>query len=244
MRRTGPGVVAVTVTVALGLCVASACSSTRSSRGAATSEAGPTDAGVDAPLACPPSLDEWVPPPYHHAQPPQAACSTLMINDFYNSCLGASESSNACAQNWGAGEDTAHSLCQACLITPTSATTWGPLVDYGSGNGQGTVSVNVAGCVELLDPSHDSCATSVQQADECQHQACDPTCPVTDSTSFANWEACVGAAAAGPCATYLASAACVNAEDAGPAATCVSGPDFQTEFIDIATVFCGGGDGD
>jgi hypothetical protein len=234
MRTTGAAGI-----VALVLAVASACSS-KGDHAAVSSDAGPSDAGPDAPLACPPTLDDWVAPAYHHAQTIEAVCSLLMVNDFYNSCLSASATSNACAQNWGAGEDMEHTLCQACLITPSSETTWGPLVDYGNGSGQGTVSVNVAGCVELLDPTHATCATSVQQADECQHAACDPSCPVTDSTSFSNWQACVDAAATGPCGTYLSSAACVNAEDAGPAAACVSGPDFETEFIDIATVFCSG----
>ena len=118
--------------------------------------------------------------------------------------------------------------------------TWGPLVNYGDASGNGTVSVNVAGCVELLDPSKlGHRATSVQQADVCQHQACDPVCPVTDETSFANWQACINAASQTSCLSYLMSAACVNSEDAGPAATCVDGPDFESEFINIATVFCG-----
>jgi len=225
---------------ALAVALVAACSSKPGPVGA-TSDGGPRDAGADATLACPPSsLDEWVAPAYHPAQPKESVCSALLINDFYNSCLGPSASSGACAQSWGAGEDTAHTLCQACLITPSSGVTWGPLVDYGNGSGQGTVSVNVAGCVELLDPARVTCATSVQQADECQHQACDAICPVSDDTSFANWQACIGAAANGPCLGYLMSAGCVTSEDAGPAATCVSGTDFESEFIDIATVFCGG----
>jgi len=226
--------------VTLALAIA-ACSSKGGSHGPGP-DGGAFDGGFDAaPLVCPPApLDEWVPPAYHSAQAVQHACSTLMINDFYNSCLGPSSSSGACAQDWGAGEDVAHSVCQACLITPSTSTTWGPLVNYGSAGGTGTVSVNVAGCVELLDASKQSCAASVQLADECQHEACDATCPVTDATAFANWQQCIGAASQTSCLGYLTSAACVNAEDAGPAATCVTGADFETEFIDIATVFCGG----
>jgi hypothetical protein len=238
MRRTAGTVIVAALAVA-------ACSS-KASRSGGPSDGGPTDGGFEAgPLACPPgSLDEWAVPAYRHAQPKESVCSTLLINDFYDSCLGPSATSSSCAENWGAGEDMAHQLCQACLITPSTDTTLGPLINYGDGSGQGTVSVNVAGCVELLDPSKVPCATSVQQADECQHQACDPVCPVMDATSFADWQACVGAAAQTTCASYLASAACVNAEDAGPAATCVGGADFETEFVDIATVFCGGSGGD
>jgi hypothetical protein len=95
--------------------------------------------------------------------------------------------------------------------------------------------------VEILDPSQLVCATSVQQADECQHAACDAVCPVTDMTSFDDWQACINASAQGGCLPYLQAAACVNAEDAGPAAVCVTGQTFEDQFFDIATVFCGGG---
>lgn len=235
-RRADPGQGLVVALVIVG------CSSPRSS-------GQPQDAAVDdaldvAVLGCPPApLDEWTPPAYHPAQPMESVCSALFISDFYSSCVGPSQSSTACAQTWGSGADAAHLLCEACLVTPTSSPTWGPLVNYGSASGTGTVSVNVAGCVELLDPSKLGCATSVQQADECQHQACDVTCPVTDATSFARWQACIDTAAATSCLGSLTAAACVNAEDAGPAATCVSGADFETQLADIATVFCGSGGG-
>ena len=202
----------------------------------------------DAPLACPPaSLDEWRADTTHHAQAVQpSACDANLLNDYFASCLGPNASPETCNQGWGAGEDPAHATCQNCLVTAASSSVWGPLVDYGTGadgGAGGTVSVNVAGCVEILDPSQLTCVASVQQADECQHAACDPGCPVRDSASFADWQACIGAAAAGECAGYLQSAACVNGEDAGPAAPCVAGQTFQDQFFAIARVFCGGGGG-
>jgi hypothetical protein len=202
---------------------------------------GGSDGGLDAgPLVCPPApLDEWTPPAYIHAQAVQHVCTTAMLQDFYTSCLGPMQSATACGLNWGAGEDVAHSVCQACIITPSSGMTLGPLINYGNGSGSGTVSVNVAGCVELLDPSKESCAASVQLADECQHAACDATCPVTDETAFLNWQACTNAASQTSCAADVTAAGCVNAEDAGPAATCLSGADFQSQFLAIAPVFCG-----
>jgi hypothetical protein len=228
--------------LACGVAIAAVACSSGGSSGA---EGGAGDGGpTDAHLACPPaSLDEWTVPPYHPAQAREpTACSALLLNDFYQSCLGPASSNDACQQGWGAGADTAHQTCESCLLTPTSASAWGPLVSYGAagdaGTG-GTVSVNVAGCVEILDPSQVSCATAVQQADECQHQACDATCPVTDSTSFGDWQACVAAAAQGECSGHLQAAACVNGEDAGPAAACVDGQSFEDQFLAIATVFCG-----
>jgi len=179
----------------------------------------PIDAGdASVHLACPPSaLGAWQPTTYHHANVALPnACTAALIADFYSSCLGPGASSTTCDPSWGSGEDTAHQDCQTCLVTPSTAESWGPLVEYGS-----TVSLNVAGCVELLDPGAPgvSCATAVQQADECEHQACDATCPVTDDTSFANWRACVAASATGACATYTGAAGCAQSEaDAGPAA--------------------------
>jgi hypothetical protein len=224
--------------------VLAACSGGSSRAG--QDDGAPGDGGADAPRACPPqALDEWSAPPYHPAQARQpTACSALLINDFYQSCLGPTSSTDACEQGWGAGADTAHQTCEACLVTDSSASAWGPLVNYGGaatgdGGSGGTVSVNVAGCVETLDPSQVTCATAVQQADACQHRACDAACPVTDAKSFGDWQACVAAAAQGECLAYLEAAACVNAEDAGPAAACVDGQSFADQFLAVATVFCG-----
>jgi hypothetical protein len=198
------------------------------------------DAGDAGPaLACPPaSLGSWKASPYHHASAAQpAACTTALIADFYASCLGPSASTTACNPTWGTGEDTAHQTCQGCLVTPESAATWGALVSFGS-----TVSLNVAGCIELLDPGAPgvTCATFVQQADECEHRACDATCPVTDDASFANWRACVSAAGTSVCAAYAGPAGCAQSQhDAGPALRCVNGATFEEQYAAIAAVFCG-----
>jgi hypothetical protein len=215
------------------------------------------DAGeAAAPLACPPAaLSSWQPTAYHHASAAQpAACTAALIADFYTSCLGPAASPAACNPAWGSGEDSVHQTCQSCLVTPESAATWGSLVAFGS-----TVSLNVAGCIELLDPGATgvACATSVQEADECEHQACDATCPVTDDASFADWRACVSASAAGVCARYTGPASCATSlaggvdggqggeggqtgqSDAGPALRCVNGASFGDQFTAIAAVFCG-----
>jgi hypothetical protein len=211
---------------------------------------GPVDAAIDAgagetgaseagPTCQPATLDEWMPAAYHHAQPAQAAaCTSALVADFYASCLGPTASGSACDQNWGCGddggciEDVAHATCQRCLVTPSTNPTWGPIVDYGA-----TVSVNVAGCIELLDPANTACATSVQQADECEHEACDTACP-----ALADFDSCVAVADEGPCATYAQGSACQAMEaDGGPASACVAGATFGELFAAAAKVFCGGG---
>jgi hypothetical protein len=142
-----------------------------------------------------------------------------------------------CDPAWGSGQDAVHQACQDCLVTPVSAATWGAVIQFGP-----TVSLNVGGCIEMLDPgpSGVACATSVQQADDCEHKACDATCPVTDDASFANWKACVSASASGTCASYTAAAACASRQelDAGPAARCINAPTFQDQFTAIGQVFC------
>jgi hypothetical protein len=230
------GIACAAVACAAGAACGS--SSAHGGGGGGDGGAGISDGGADAPLACPPApLDEWVAPGYRHAQARQPlACGAGLIQDFYASCLGPAATNDGCNQSWGAGEDLTHQTCQNCLVTASGATAWGPLVNYGT-----TVSVNVAGCIELLDPSQASCAASVQAADVCQHQACDGACAVdpADPTSFGTWQACVAATAQGECNAYLASAACAGSEDAGPAAPCVDGKTFADDFLAIAAVFCG-----
>jgi hypothetical protein len=180
----------------------------------------------------PAPLGSWA-PTHHGAQPAQAsACTAAMIADFYASCLAPSANGSACDQSWGSGEDLAHATCQNCLVTPSSNLTWGPVVNYGS-----SVSVNVAGCIELRDPGSAACATSVQQADECEHQACDAPCP-----ALADFESCVAAVDQGACATYSQGAMCEASEaDGGPAQACVAGATFEDLFTVAASVFCAGG---
>jgi hypothetical protein len=231
--------------LALGgaLALAAGCGGGGSASGPPNPDAGGDGPVADAPvtLACPPAaLGSWQPPPYRHASPVQpTACTAALIADFYASCLGPMASAAACDASWGNNQDATHQTCQSCLVTPVTAATWGAVVQFGSG---ATVSLNVGGCIELLDANATggvACATSVQQADECEHKACDATCPVTDDASFADWKACIAAASAGACAAYTAAAGCARSElDAGPAARCISGAAFQDQFTAIASVFC------
>jgi hypothetical protein len=184
----------------------------------------------------PSSLAGWMPPSYQHAQPAQAAaCTSALIDDFYASCLGPGASTSACDQNWGSpdsGEDLAHATCEECLVTASTSPTLGPVVNYGT-----TVSVNVAGCIELLDPTNLACARSVQQADECEHQACDTPCPALGA-----FESCVTAADKGACASYVQAATCQGSEaDGGAARACAAGASFGDLFAAAARAFCGGG---
>jgi hypothetical protein len=186
----------------------------------------------------PADLGSWTPPAYHNAQPAQAAaCTTALIDDFYASCLGPTGSESACDESWGSStEDITHATCQECLVTQSSSPMWGPIVNYETSTEGDVVSVNVAGCIELLDPMKVACAMSVQEADECDHQACDTTCP-----GLADFDSCVMVADQGACAPFVKGATCQAAEaDGGAAAACVRGMTFEDRFVAVAEVFCGG----
>src|SRR5579884_54942 len=126
MRGMGRSSVLVGAVAAL-VAVAAACSGGASSGPQASGDASaPADGAiVDAPLACPPaSLGGWTPAVHPPQAPQPTACSALLVNDFYQSCLGPASSSDACEQSWGAGADAAHQLCEACLVTPSTASAW------------------------------------------------------------------------------------------------------------------------
>jgi hypothetical protein len=228
---------AISAFLAVGAAFAAACG------GGSPTAPVASDGGGDAPasLACPPAtLGSWQPAPYHHANAAQPnACTAALIADFYAACLGPMASAATCDPTWGSGQDAAHQACETCLLTPVSATSWGAVIQFGNK----TVSLNVGGCIELLDSGAGgagvACATSVQQADGCQHKACDATCPVTDDTSFANWKACVSASETSVCASYTSAAGCDRVElDAGPAARCINAQTFEEQFVAIGEVFC------
>jgi hypothetical protein len=208
-----------------------------------SNKSGPSDAATDAPSDAPPAcspapLGSWMPPPYAHAASPRpSACPPSFIVSYYEDCLGPNASNSGCNATWYTGADLPHATCVACLVTKSTSTQWGPIIDYGGG----TLSMNVAGCIELLDPQRASCAMAVQQADECPHQACDTACPVNpnDQESFTKWQSCQVYADQNECSTFEQAGQCEGSEDAGPAAACVVGMSFQDLYNAIAPVFCG-----
>jgi hypothetical protein len=201
----------------------------------------PDSPGDDADSGCPTPADitGWTPPAYHPATgSDQGKCTDAFISAYFTDCLGPTATQATCAP-WGTSGDAAHKACAQCLLTLSTAAKYGPLVEY-----KGVVNANIAGCIELKDPTNGvACATAVQQSEECDHAACDPVCPVKDDPSFQLWLQCVQAAEAGQCKPYADKAACANAEqDGGPAAACF--PGANAKFIDyydvLAPIFCGG----
>jgi MYXO-CTERM domain-containing protein len=202
--------------------------------------------GDDGGLVCPapaPIPASYTPPAYVHAAPHQNACSQQLIADYYAQCLDSASTAQSCAP-WTNGPDAAHQACLACLVTPTTASAYGPVVQTTLGN----IIVsepNLAGCIELADPAGLACATKLQDRTDCDDEACAAQCPVTDDPSFQLWQTCLDNAdqAAGSCQAYYDATSCAASEmpDGGVAEACfptTANPTFEDDYNALAPVFC------
>jgi hypothetical protein len=167
--------------------------------------------------------------------PIQGALATDCFNDAatYASCAGFADA------GFDAGVDT--NACLACLVSPEDSDAgYGAVV-------QGVVPVlNVAGCIQLGDPSDAgyTCAAAVQAAWACAEYACKSSCPVSDDPSRAAYVACTELAATGVCSAYTQLAqACVAAEVDGGSPTvamyCFDGANDAGETLTLLDFFCG-----
>jgi hypothetical protein len=197
------------------------------------------DAAADAGSVCPPAdVSTFVPPAYRPAHRQAGACSSRQIADFYDLCLDENTSSSGwCASEFGATGTTANRACAACILTPDTAATLGPVLGRGD-----HVDLNVAGCFELSGSS--SCAQQIEANRACGVAACMSNCPVTDEPSFAAYEACLAQASQTGCSSFATqAAACTGgAADGGAASACVGGPNdgFREGYFSIVPLFCGG----
>jgi MYXO-CTERM domain-containing protein len=235
-------------TWALGLAVVGTMTAPCAWAADAGSDAG-TDAGDDggdAGLVCPapaPIAASFTPPAYVHAAPHQNACSQQLIADYYTQCLGSAATAQTCAP-WTNAPDAAHQACVACLVTPATASAYGPVVQTTFGNIIVSES-NLAGCIELADPAGLACATALQDRTDCDEAACTTQCPIVDDASFLQWQTCENNAdnAASSCGAYFQATSCAASEmpDGGVAAACfpaAANPTFEDDYGAIAPVFC------
>jgi hypothetical protein len=225
----------------------------------------PTEAGMDAGLdaheagCAPPSIAGFMVPPYVHANPQTIACNGLGNSDledhwFAQQCFGDAATYQSCqsfasSSPGDAGPEAGPVItdpgCAACLVTPQ-------LTDAGYGPGiQGPVVVpNLAGCIELADPSDGglSCAMAVQAAAACVEYACQSACPtVMDNATAALFVACTQTAGATVCSSYTqAATACIADEigDGGASSNlnvldnCFSSSDPAVQYAQLAAFFC------
>jgi hypothetical protein len=199
-----------------------------------SSGGGSGGSGGSSSAACPIPADVsgWLPPEYRHAKTGQS-CTAAQIAAYANACAAGGVTSGPCT-DWRAA--AANLDCVSCLESSAAQDTWGPVVRFG-----GVVSGNAAGCIELTDPANTACPSATQAWLLCEHQACDPVCPVTDAASFDLWRSCAQTANGDQslCGTYAAGAVCAQI-DSGPSAVCdlwsyASLADFVRA---VAPVFC------
>jgi hypothetical protein len=196
----------------------------------------------DAASACEPgNVASYHPDAYHPASGPwQGLCVPGAGGDpiklFYDQCLGAEASSDACNQF-----REANAACVACILTPDTAAKYGPILDHGT-----FVTANVAGCIELAgdqepDASEVPCAKAVQALAGCELAACEANCAVHDAASLTAYDTCATDAEEGGCEPYATAVTCANSEGEASAlgAACVA--DFQTFYDVVVPAFCGVG---
>jgi hypothetical protein len=102
------------------------------------------------------------------------------------------------------------------------------------------VQSNVAGCIELTEPSLLSCAEGAEAQSACEAAACAANCPVdaSDPSTLAAYNACAAAADANVCAYPAASCLAVTDAEAGPYTACLASS--FADFYDYAVpIFCG-----
>jgi hypothetical protein len=194
-----------------------------------------TEGSAPATSCHPGSVETFVAPAYRHATSAgQGVCDPTAIADYYASCLASGASKSTCE---GFSDSRPHSECAACITTVEAAPAYGPLILV-----DGFFQANVAGCIELEDPTDRLCAMAQQALSDCELAACAVNCPVTDQASFAAYQACAAQADGAGCQAYYATAQCLSAEvdagDAGPERACLA-PDFRTFYNAIVPLFCG-----
>jgi len=178
------------------------------------------------------------PPPTGRAQ---NVCTSAQIQAIYDDCLTGA---GACPES-DAGN--AALPCYDCIFTASTDAAWGPVIVS-----PGTVSVNLGGCVELLEPCNSACADAIEYDFQCEAAACSASCPVTvDAGSLTAYDDCASAADAcdpGGCFQYengaYSTGGCVDqivqAPASHPASVCVpSAGTFEASFLAISGVFCG-----
>lgn len=195
-------------------------------------------------------------PTYIPAIKPAMQCSTQVLTDFFTACIDPGATGTTC-QTW----QKANTSCNSCIITDSTAASWGPLVQIGNSlkNFAGTY-LNISGCYEAQGVPT-SCAQNIQFGLMCDAAACPvpsdcaPTLTSTGMTDMGAQQAlqsCYQAADMLPkCGGYAMNASCVS-DDGGPhdmlcenpalfSGTTATQMEQDAALKAFIAVFCGGG---
>jgi hypothetical protein len=200
------------------------------------------DAGlIDASACLPGDVPTFVPAEYHPAERNLGACSAEALDALYDACFGSRATVHLCNVQLAQ-----YPTCASCLETPPDAGSDGPLIVDVSG----WIRLNVAGCIELSDPSNPSalsCAEAVQELAGCEFASCAANCPVTpnNGSSIAAYDTCAQQADVSGCELYVGAVACTGADagglpaDAGAAIAACLQSSLQGFFFAAVPLFCG-----
>jgi hypothetical protein len=198
---------------------------------------------IDASACIPGDVPTFVPAEYHPAERTPGACpaSAEALDALYEACFGSRASAHLCSVQLAP-----YPGCASCLEAPPDSGTYGPLIVDVSG----WIQLNVAGCIELSDPSNPSalsCAEAVQELAGCEFASCAANCPVTpnDGISISAYDTCAQQADLSGCQLYVGAAACARADagglpaDGGAAIAACLQSSLQSFFSAAVPLFCG-----
>jgi hypothetical protein len=167
----------------------------------------------------------WKPPTGMH----QGACAAGDISAIYADCLSAAADPLLCSI-----DQSNYPACYACLFSAPTAASWGPFVNQTNG----LISINMGGCIDLVDPGHQACAQSAEAQYECELQSCEANCNVTDQASYNLYAMCLQTTDACGCRPEAIAGACVNSLPAMDS-QCTTAASFQAFYNYYAPLFCG-----
>lgn len=193
-----------------------------------------TSAAVDGGACHPGDVETYVPTPYVPAAAAgQGVCRDGDIQAFYDACFGPGKSMAACGAL--TQPDASTFACASCILTADTSDHYGPLIGHGS-----LVTINLAGCLELTDPSSSlSCPKAVQALTGCELAACEANCPVHDMASRAAYDACATAADQAGCLSFAMGASCANSDRDGALSAACLAPTFEQFYDWVVPLFCG-----
>jgi hypothetical protein len=170
----------------------------------------------------------WVPPLGAHL----GRCTPTQVSDFYTACLDPTATATTCSA-WA--QNAANTTCFGCLYTDSTATAYGALVGYSQ-----AAFLNIPGCVALVEPCNQPCASTLSDLHACEDAACGSTL-CADSTSY---NTCANQAdSCTSCSGYANSTSCFSlitgAQHPAEAACNLNATTFQPAYISVATLMCG-----
>jgi hypothetical protein len=194
----------------------------------ASDDAGPEGGVTCSPVSLPSFQEHFVPP-----NPPSSVCTTAQIA-MVVTCL----TSNSPDCTAFVSPDAGNKTCIECMVSPPSAASYGPIIIDSTDN---VDTLNVGGCIALVDPCQMPCAYAATAVQQCHFAAC-ASCPLSTAAGLQAFNACSDVADTCSCLPEsTANQACVSRMKTSETANCYPAQGFATAAAFYGKVFCGGG---